>query len=103
MSPKRVPIIAGLATTGEQGLQGVEATVWNAFFFPKGTPQRIVRKMNQALGDMMARPDLREKLEALGLSIVPPEQRTPEYLARFLPEEIERWGKVIRASSVSMD
>ena len=103
MSPKRVPIIAVLATTGEQGLQGVEATVWNAFFFPKGTPQPIVRKMNKALGDMMARPDLREKLEALGLSIVPPEQRTPEYLANYLPPEIERWGKVIRASAISMD
>ena len=103
MSPTRVPIVADLATTGEQGLAGVEATVWNGFFFPKGTPQPIVRRMNKALDDMMARSDLREKLEALGLSIVPSEQRTPEYLARYLPQEIERWGKVIRASSISMD
>jgi tripartite-type tricarboxylate transporter receptor subunit TctC len=84
-------------------LKGVEAPVWNAFFFPKGTPQLIVCKLNQALGDMMARPDLREKLEALGLALVPPGQRTPEYLARFLPEEIERWGKEIRAGSINMD
>jgi tripartite-type tricarboxylate transporter receptor subunit TctC len=63
----------------------------------------IVRRMNKALGDMMVRSDLREKLEALGLSIVPAEQRTPEYLAGYLPQEIERWGKVIRASSISMD
>ena len=103
MSPERVPVVADLATTGEQGLPGVEATVWNGFFFPKGTPQPIVRKMNKALGDMMARSDLREKLEAVGLSIVPSEQRTPEYLAKFLPQEIERWGKVIRASSINMD
>jgi tripartite-type tricarboxylate transporter receptor subunit TctC len=103
MSPKRVSTIPDLATTGEQGLRGVEATVWNGFFFPKGTPQPIVRKMNKVLGDMIARSDLREKLEALGLSIVPPEQRTPEYLAKYLPQEIERWGKVIRAGSMSMD
>ena len=103
MSPTRVPIVADLATTGEQGLAGVEATVWNGFFFPKGTPQPIVRRMNKALDDMMARSDLREKLETLGLSIVPSEQRTPEYLARYLPQEIERWGKVIRAGSISMD
>ena len=103
MSPNRVPIVPDLATTGEQGLPGVEATVWNGFFFPKGTPQPIVRKMNKALGDMIARADVRQKLEALGLSIVPPEQRTPEYLARYLPQEIERWGKVIRAGSISMD
>ena len=103
MSPTRMPIVADLATTAEQGLAGVEATVWNGFFFPKGTPQPIVRRMNKALDDMMARSDLREKLETLGLSIVPSEQRTPEYLARYLPQEIERWGKVIRASSISMD
>jgi tripartite-type tricarboxylate transporter receptor subunit TctC len=103
MAPKRVPIIADLATTSEQGLKGVEATVWNAFFFPKGTPKPLVSKMNKALADMIARPDVRQKLEALGLEIVPPEQRTPEYLAKMLPEEIERWGKVIKAAGISND
>jgi tripartite-type tricarboxylate transporter receptor subunit TctC len=47
MAAKRVPIIPDLATTGEQGLPGVEASVWNAFFFPKGTPDAIVRKLNR--------------------------------------------------------
>jgi tripartite-type tricarboxylate transporter receptor subunit TctC len=103
MSPKRVPVIAGLATTGEQGLAGAEATVWNGYFFPKGTPQPIVRKMNKALGDMLARSDFRERSEALGLSLVPVEQRSPEYLAKYLGEEIERWGKVIRAGGISVD
>ncbi len=103
MSPQRVPIIADLPTTGEQGLKGVEATVWNGFFFPKGTPKPIVDKMNKALQDMIARPDIRKKLEDLGLEIVPPEQRSPQYLAKYLPEDIERWGKVIKAAGISMD
>lgn len=103
MSPKRVPVVSNLPTTGEQGLAGAEATVWNAYFFPKGTPQAIVRKMNKALGEMLARSDFREKSEALGLSLVPPEQRSPEYLAKYLGEEIERWGKVIRAGGISVD
>ena len=84
-------------------LPGVEATVWNAFFFPKGTPQPLVQKLNKALQDMIARPDVRHKLEELGLEIVPPEQRSPEYLAKMLPVEIERWGKVIKAANISMD
>src|SRR5215468_727356 len=87
MAPKRVPIIADLATTGEQGLPGVEATVWNAFFLPKGTPD----------------PTMRKRLEDLGLEILPPEQRSPEYLAKYLPQEIERWGKVIHAAGISAD
>src|SRR2546430_15367546 len=48
MALKRVPIIADLATSGEQGFPGVEASVWNAFFLPKGTPEPIVRKLNKA-------------------------------------------------------
>jgi tripartite-type tricarboxylate transporter receptor subunit TctC len=103
MSLKRVPIIADLATTGEQGLAGVEASVWNGFFFPKGTPEIIVRRMNKAMSDTVDNPSVRKRLEALGLEIVPPERRSPEYLAKFLPEEIERWGKVIRAAGISAD
>ena len=103
MAPKRVPIIADLATTGEQGLPGVEATVWNAFFLPKGTPDPIVRKLNKAMSDTVDDPGIRKKLEDLGLEILPKEQRTPEHLAQYLPQEIERWGKVIKAAGISAD
>ena len=103
MAHRRVPIIADLATTGEQGLPGVEASVWNAFFFPKGTPAPIVRKLNKPMSATIDDPAIRKKLEQLGLEIVPPEQRSPEYLAKFLPQEIERWGKVIHAAGISAD
>jgi tripartite-type tricarboxylate transporter receptor subunit TctC len=103
MSAKRAPIIRDLATSGEQGLPGVEASAWNAFFFPKGTPETIVRRLNKAMGDMLDNPSVRKRLEDLGLEIVPPERRSPEYLAKFLPEEIERWGRVIRAAGISAD
>ena len=78
MSPKRVPIIPDLATTGEQGLAGVEATVWNGFFFPKGTPDPIVRQLNKAMNTMIERAGrCARRLQELGLEILPPEQRTP--------------------------
>jgi tripartite-type tricarboxylate transporter receptor subunit TctC len=103
MAPKRVPIIADLATTGEQGLPGVEATVWNAFFLPKGTPDPIVRKLNKAMSDTVDDPVIRKRLEELGLEILPPEQRSPEYLAKYLPQDIERWGKVVKAAGIVAD
>ncbi len=103
MAPKRVSVIPDLPTTGEQGLPGVEATVWNAFFLPKGTPDPIVRRLNKATRDMLETPALRKRLEDFGLDIVPPEQRTPEYLAKFLPEDIARWSKVIKAAGISAD
>ena len=95
MGPQRVPII-DLPTTSEAGLDGVDATVWNGFFYPKGTPREIVLKMNKALNEMIERPDVKKRMAEFGLTILPPEQRTPEYLASFLPKDIERWGKVIR-------
>jgi putative tricarboxylic transport membrane protein len=103
MAPRRVPIIAELPTTGEQGLPGVESSVWNAFFLPKGTPEPIVRKLNKAMLDMLDNANIRKRLEDLGLEIVPPEQRSPEYLAKFLPEDIERWRKVITTAGISAD
>jgi tripartite-type tricarboxylate transporter receptor subunit TctC len=103
MGPNRVPIIPGVPTTAEQGLSGVESSVWNAFFLPKGTPDPIVRKLNKAMSDALDDPVMRKRLEELGLEIAPPERRTPEYLAKFLPQEIERWAKPILAAGISAD
>jgi tripartite-type tricarboxylate transporter receptor subunit TctC len=103
MSEKRVPIIPDLATTGEQGIPGIEASVWNAFFLPKGTPDPIVRKLNKAMSDTIDDPTIRKRLEELGLEIVPAEHRSPEYLAKYLPQEIERWAKPIQAGGISAD
>src|SRR5712691_11535007 len=103
MSEKRVPIIPDLATTGEQGVAGVEATVWNAFFLPKGTPEPIVAKLNKAMSETLDNPSVRKRLEDLWLEIVGPERRTPGYLAKFVAEEVARWGKAIRAAGISAD
>ncbi len=99
MAERRVPII-DLATAEEQGLPGVAATVWNGFFLPRGTPQPIVAKLNKAMSDTIDNPTVRKKLQDLGLEIMPPERRTPEYLAKFIPEEIERWTKVVKAAGI---
>src|SRR5712691_7576181 len=61
MAQKRASIIPDLATTGEQGLAGVEASVWNAFFLPRGTPAPIVRKLNKAMSDVLDNPGIRRR------------------------------------------
>jgi tripartite-type tricarboxylate transporter receptor subunit TctC len=101
MSPHRVKIIPDLPTTGEQGLPGVEASVWNAFFLPPGTPDPIVRTLNRAMSDALDDVTVSKRLQDLGLEIVAPERRTPEYLAKFVPEEVARWTKVVQAAGIS--
>jgi tripartite-type tricarboxylate transporter receptor subunit TctC len=103
LAEQRVAIVPEVPTAGEQGLPGVESSVWNAFFLPKGTPDPIVRRLNAAVNQSLENPALRKRLEELGLAIMPREQRTPEYLARFLPEDIERWAKPIRAAGINAE
>jgi tripartite-type tricarboxylate transporter receptor subunit TctC len=103
MAAKRAAVIPDLPTTGEQGLPGVEASVWNAFFLPPGTPEPIVRKLNKAMSDMLDDPKVRERLEDLGLEIATPDRRSPEYLAKFLPEEVARWAKVVQDAGITPD
>ena len=103
MSSQRVKIIPDLATTGEQGVPGIEASVWNALFLPPGAPQSVVRKLNKAMSDTLDDPAVHKRLEDLGLEIAAPARRTPEYLAKLVPEEVERWGKVVRAAGISAD
>src|SRR5229473_3727446 len=103
MGPNRVPIIPAVPTTAEQGLAGVESSVWNAYFLPRGAPDPIVRRLNKAMSDALDDPAMRKRLEELGLEILPPERRTPEYLAKYLPQEIARWSKPILAAGISAD
>jgi tripartite-type tricarboxylate transporter receptor subunit TctC len=103
MAPKRLPIIPELETTSEGGVAGVESTVWNGFFFPKGTPQPIVMKLHAALQTMLARPDTKAKMESFGLDVVPLDQRSPQYLTKLLAEEIERWGKLIKETGITVE
>jgi tripartite-type tricarboxylate transporter receptor subunit TctC len=102
MSETRVPTISDLATTGEQGLPGVAATVWNAFFLPPGTPEPIVAKLNKAMSETLDNATIRKRLADLGLEIMPPARRTPAYLAKFVPDEIERWTKVVKAAGIDL-
>ena len=61
LSAQRVAIIPEVPTSGEQGLPGVESSVWNAFFLPKGTPDAIVRKLNAAVNTSLESPALRHR------------------------------------------
>ena len=48
-------------------------------------------------------PSVRERLKELGAMVVPPEQRSPEYLQKFVGNEIETWRAVVKAAGLSVD
>ena len=103
MSKQRSPILPMLATAQEQGLADFEVETWYAMFLPKGTPAPIIGKLHSAALAAMNAPDVQAKLAELGIEVVAPERRSPEYLAQFVVREIEKWAGPIRATGVSMD
>src|SRR5205814_10471969 len=66
MASRRVPIIADVPTTGEQGLSGVEASVWNGIFLPPRAPAAVVRKLNQAMSHELDDPTVSKRLMETG-------------------------------------
>ena len=103
LSPTRNAALPDVATAHEQGLKDFDADGWNAFFFPRGTPDAIVRKLAQAVSAALDLPDVRVRLEQAGLNISTPERRTPGYLGKLVVSELEKWGPPVRASGVSAD
>jgi tripartite-type tricarboxylate transporter receptor subunit TctC len=103
LSKTRSPALANVPTAEEQGVTDMEAYTWNAFFLPKGAPDAIVKKLNQATVEAMKDPGVRAKLEGLGAVFVSADRTTPEYLGKFVRSEIDKGAKPIKASGVSAD
>ena len=99
----RSPLLPNLASAHEQGLTDFDSYFWSGFFLPKGTPAPIVQRLHAAAVQSLDTPSVEARLRELGVTVVGPERRSPDYLKRFLDSEIERWAATIKASGVSLD
>jgi tripartite-type tricarboxylate transporter receptor subunit TctC len=79
------------------------AYTWNAIFAPKGLPKDILAKLNKVAVDAISSPAVKEKLAGLGAEVATGNQTTPEYLAKLVKDETEKWAVPIKASGVSVD
>jgi tripartite-type tricarboxylate transporter receptor subunit TctC len=102
LTKQRSAALPNVATAVEQGLD-VEAYTWNAIFLPKDAPAAIVNKLHEAALAAIHTPAVKERLEALGATIVPDDRATPQYLGSFVKSEIEKWAAPIKASGTSVE
>jgi tripartite-type tricarboxylate transporter receptor subunit TctC len=103
LTRERTPVLPDLATADEQGLTGFDAPGWYALVVPKGTPDSVVRRLNKGMSDALDSPAVRDRLTQLGNTLVPRSQRTPEFLAEFIPSEITKWAVPIKETGITMD
>ncbi len=99
LAEKRLPQAPELQTT--DGLPGFHMSNWNGFWAPKGIRRDAVNKINDAVVQIMADPDMTRKLEDLGYEIPPREQLTPKALAMLQKREIDKWWPIIKAAKIT--
>jgi tripartite-type tricarboxylate transporter receptor subunit TctC len=100
MGLSRSGVLPDLPTATEQGFD-IDCASLSAFAFPKGTPEAIVRRLAEATNKVVETPAVRDRFEALGVVIEPPERRTLDYFVRNLPREIERAAMLVKAGGLS--
>ena len=103
LRPERSPVLPNVPSVAESGLSGLNTDGWAALFLPKVTPLTIIRRLAQAASDALDTPALHQRCLDMGLRTPEPNERTPEYLKKLLPVEIERWRAAIRTSGVLIE
>jgi tripartite-type tricarboxylate transporter receptor subunit TctC len=99
-SARRATALPDLPTLAESGLNGYLVTQYHGIVVPAATPAPVVAQLNAALNRGMARPEIRERLTALGAEPAP---TTPAEFSGFVREEIPRWQELVRLSGAQVD
>jgi tripartite-type tricarboxylate transporter receptor subunit TctC len=96
---QRLPALADIPTVAEF-VPGYVATGWYGLCVPRNTPAEIVNALNAAMNAALADPKAKARLSALG---VQPMSMTPAQFAKFVADDFEKWGKVIKSTGIKPD
>jgi len=84
-------------TVQEAGVPGYEVMSWNGFGAPAGTPKVVISRLNKAVVDALATPDVKQRFQELAVDARPD---TPEGFRKLIASEIVKWGKVIETAKI---
>lgn len=99
-SLQRSPLLPDLPTVDESGVRGYEAGPWYGFLVPTGTPKAAIARLNAESLKAMTYPEVKERMAATGLT---PLGSTPEEFGALIRSEVEKWGKVVKATGMRVD
>jgi tripartite-type tricarboxylate transporter receptor subunit TctC len=99
-SPKRSPAFPDVPTMAESGVRDQESELIIGVVAPAATPKPIVDLLQRQIARIVALPDVKQKLDALGFS---PVASTPEAYAAQIKGDIETWSKVVRDANIKVD
>ncbi len=97
---KRLPLLPDVPTLAESGIKDAEALVWFGMSAPAKTPRDIVAKLNAESNKVLLLPDVKKRLDELGLEVA---GGTPEDFDKFIKREVERLNKLIKAGALKVE
>ena len=83
-------------TFDELGLKDYETTTWVSMYVPKDAPKEIAEKLTAAVNAALADPEVQTRFDKVG--IVKPRATGPAFLEKYLNDEIEKWGDILRTT-----
>ena len=100
LSTRRSPSLPDVPTNVEAGVPDLESYTLTGIVAPTGTPNEIIERWHRDIVQMVAMPDIKERLESLGFA---PVANTPQEFDQRLKTEMEKWGKVVRDANIRAD
>ena len=97
---KRSPSLPELPTLAEAGLKDIQADAWMGFVVPAKTPDAIVRRLHSELVQILADPEVRDKLRGQYMDVV---ADTPAEARAVLAADVERWRPIIQKNNITLD
>jgi tripartite-type tricarboxylate transporter receptor subunit TctC len=97
---RRHPLLPQVPTLIEGGLAGFEAQQWYGVVGPAALPAPVVKQLNDTLAQVLAAPDMREKLSVEAIEPMP---QTADEFGRYIRAEITRWTKLARERHIELD
>lgn len=97
---RRSPALPDVPTNAEAGIPDLESDTLTGIVAPAGTPQDIIERWRSDIAKMVAAPDVRQRLEALGFA---PVANTPDEFGARIKVEIAKWSKVVRDANIRAD
>jgi tripartite-type tricarboxylate transporter receptor subunit TctC len=94
---RRAPVAPELPTVAESGVPGYEFVSWYGVMLPKGTPAPIVKKLHDAIREVLDTEEVRKLLAREGAEVT---ANGPAEFTRYLQTETKRWTKVMADMNV---
>ncbi|MGE5525087.1 MAG: Bug family tripartite tricarboxylate transporter substrate binding protein [Rhodospirillaceae bacterium] len=100
MASERAPALPQVPTTAEDGMPELVVTTWYGLLAPAGVKPEIIARLNGEVVKVMNAPETKAKLASVGLDAT---TSTPAEFGKFVRDEYERWGKVIREANIRVE